>query len=284
MNTYNYILSKQIQWARNSGIELVGSKGKRGRLAYTKTLEENLFEPLSSETTTSIREGDGGELAGNPSKMQAVHSSSALGVNIFQYWQSINHPEKVAHACRLCQKTTKISKSIRFEAKYPIDTRFRMGPNIDVVIENEPSAKYKVFAIECKFTEAYGGRGHSGMKEKYLDLDIWKEIPHLHKLAVSISPEDNGNEYLHCAQLIKHILGLKKAFGKTNFRLLYLWYDTLGYAGWKHREETESFMEVAKSDGILVSGMSYQELIVWMAENYRDSYPKYIEYITNRYL
>lgn len=284
MNTYNYILSKQIQWARNKGINLVGSQGKRGKPAYTQKLEENLFEPLSSETLKAIGEGDGGELAGNPSKMQAVHSSSALGVNIFQYWQSINQPEKIAHACRLCQKTTKISKNIRFEAKYPIDTRFRMGPNIDGVIENDPSAKYKVFAIECKFTEAYGGRGHSGMKEKYLSLDIWEEIPKLHKLAIAISPDDKENEYLHRAQLIKHILGLKKAYGKTNFRLLYLWYDALGYAGWKHREETENFIEVAKSDGITVHGMSYQELIVWMADNYRGSHQEYIEYITNRYL
>ena len=147
MNTLNYILSKQNQWARNSGIELIGSKGKRGKPAYTPTLEENLFEPLSLATIKSIREGDGGELTGNPAKMQAVHSSSALGVNIFQYWQSIKQPDKIAHACRFCQKRTKVSRSIRFEAKYPISIKFRMGTNIDVVIENDPSAKYKVFAI-----------------------------------------------------------------------------------------------------------------------------------------
>jgi hypothetical protein len=121
------------------------------------------------------------------------------------------------------------------------------------------------------------------MKEKYLGLDIWEEIPQLHKLAITISPEDKANEYLHRAQLIKHILGLKKAYGKTNFRLLYLWYDTLGYAGWKHREEIENFIKVAKSDDILIYGMSYQELIVWMTDNYRSSHLKYIEYITKRY-
>ena len=77
---------------------------------------------------------------------------------------------------------------------------------------------------------------------------------------------------------------MKKSYGKTNFRLLYLWYDTLGYEGWKHREEIEKFMKVAKSDGILIHGMSYQELIVRMADYYRDSHQEYIEYITNRYL
>ena len=284
MNTRDYLLSKQIQWATNNGIDLIGSKGNRGFPAYTPTLEENLFEPLAKETRESICQGDGGELAGYPCKMQAVHSSSALGVNIFQYWQSIGQPEKVAHACGLCLKTTKISQAIRFEVKYPVKSNFVKAPNVDVVIENDPSARYQVYAIECKFTEAYGGRNHSGLIAKYLDLDIWGEIPHLHKLAISIRPDDNGTAYLHRAQLIKHILGLKKAFGKSNFRLLYLWYDTLGYEGWKHREETEKFIEVAKSDGILVHAMSYLELIVWMAANYRASHKKYIEYITARYL
>ena len=169
-------------------------------------------------------------------------------------------------------------------SKYPIDTRFGMGPNIDVVIENDASARYKVFAIECKFTEAYSGRGHSGMRGKYLNLDIWEDIPKLHELAVAISPEDKENEYLHQAQLIKHILGLKKAYGKTNFRLLYLWYDALGYDGWKHREEAKRFVEIARSDGIFIHEMSYQELIVWIAEKYRDAHGKYIEYLTSRYL
>lgn len=284
MNAREYIVSKQIQWARNHGIDLIGSQGKRGRPAYTQTLEENLYEALSSETIKSFREGDGNELAGTPSKMQAVHSSSALGVNIFQYWQCIQQPEKVAHACGFCRKTNRISQKIIFEAKYPIDTQFQMRPNIDVVIENDPLAKSKVFAIECKFTEAYGGRGHSGLKEKYLDLHIWEEIPYLHQLALSISPEDTVNEHLHSAQLVKHILGLKNAFGKTNFRLLYLWYDTLGYVGWQHREEIKRFIAVAKSDGILIHEMSYQELIVRLADNYRQSHKQYITYITNRYL
>lgn len=284
MNTRDYIVSKQIQWAINNEIGLIRSKGNRGLPVYTLSLEENLFEPLAMETIQSISDGDGGELSGNPCKMQAVHSSSALGVNIFQYWQSIHQPEKIAYACGFCSKSNRISKAIRFEAKYPIESSFVKAPNIDVVIENDSSAKYKVYAIECKFTEAYGGRKQSGLKEKYLGLDIWAEIPHLHKLAITISPDDNETAYLHRAQLIKHMLGLKKAYGKGNFQLLYLWYDTLGYEGWKHREEIEKFVEVAKSDGILVHGMSYQELIVWMADNYRASHQEYIEYITTRYL
>lgn len=284
MKARKYILEKQIQWARNKGIDLIGTKIKRGKKAYTPTLEKNLFEPLSSSTLKAFKAGDGGELSGYPAKMQAVHSSSALGVNIFQYWQSINQPSKVAHACRFCYKSTKISANVRFEVKYPIDDRFSIGPNMDVVIENQSSAKYKVFAIECKFSEAYGGRGHGGIKEKYLALNIWDEIPLLHQLAIALSPHDRKNEYLHSAQLIKHILGLKRAYGKKNFRLLYLWYDTLGAAGAKHREEIERFADVAKADEVLFHALSYQELIIRMAKDYRSDHSEYIEYISGRYL
>ena len=284
MKAREYILSKQIQWAHNHGIDLIGSKGSRGRSAYVRNLQNNLFEPLMPDVKKSFEAGDGGELTGNPSKMQAVHSSSALGVNIFQYWQDINEVEKIACACGFCRETTQISKDISFEVKYSIDDKFRYAPNVDVVISNDSATKYKVFAIECKFTEAYGGRGHSGIKKKYLGLDVWKEISHLHELAISISPSDNQFQYLHAAQLIKHVLGLKKAFGKTNFRLLYLWYDALGSEGAKHRAETSEFTKVAKSDGVVIHEMSYQELIVRLADRYRVSHEKYVEYITSRYL
>lgn len=284
MKAHEYILSKQIQWAHNHEIDLIGSKDNRGRLAYTRNLEDNLFVPLMPDTKKSFQAGDGGELTGNPSKMQAVHSSSALGVNVFQYWQGINEVEKIASACGFCRKTTQVSRDISFEVKYSIDDRFRYAPNIDVVINNDSGARYKVFAVECKFTEAYGGYGHSGIKKKYLDLDIWQGISHLHELATSISPNDDQFQYLHAAQLIKHILGLKRAFGKTNFRLLYLWYDALGNEGAKHRAETSEFIEVAKLDGIVIHEMSYQELIVRLADSYRLSHKRYVEYITSRYL
>lgn len=284
MNTHDYIRNKQIQWAKNNDIQLIASKGDRGLPAYTPTLEQNLFQPLSPQTLADFKKGDGGELSGNPCKMQAVHSSSAIGVNFFQYWQTIHKPEIIAQACGFCNKTNTISQNIRFEAHYPIDDHFSISPNIDVVIENEPSAKNKVYAIECKFTEAYGNRSHSGMKEKYLKLDIWQNIPTLHKLAQTISPDDKQYQYLHPAQLIKHILGLKRAYGKNNFRLMYLWYDTLGYDGWQHRQEIEKFKQIAKADGIQFHATSYQELINKLANQHRQSHPDYIKYISSRYL
>jgi len=284
MDAYEYILAKQIQWALNHGIPLIGSKGNRGRPAYTEELEDNLFQHLMPEVEKCFKDGDGSELTGNPSKMQAVHSSSALGVNIFQYWKNINQVSEIAYACGFCRKTTKRSKDIIFEGKYQIDKKFQYSPNIDVVIKNDLASRHAVFAIECKFTEAYSNREHSCLKEKYLELDIWKDLPKLKNFAVSISPEDNRFHHLHPAQLIKHVLALKKSFGRTGFRLLYLWYDAFGYEGAKHREEISEFIEVTKSDNIYFHALSYQELIVKLAYNFRDTHGEYIEYITSRYL
>ncbi len=289
MNAHDHIISKQVQWALNRRIGLVGSQGARGRLAYTSTLDQNLFEPLDPATRLCFENGDGGELNGSPespAKIQAVHSSSALAVNIFQYWQSINQVPVIAAACRLCRKGSTIPQKIVFEGKYPIDEkRFVIAPNIDVVIFNADSSKTKCFAIECKFTEAYNSRNHLGLKPEYLTLDgIWSDIPHIHQLARSLCPEDHQFLYLHPAQLIKHILGLKRGLGKRGFRLLYLWYDVFGGEGAQHRREIAHFSEIASADGIKFHALSNQELILRLSAVCRDDHPAYIEYISSRYL
>jgi hypothetical protein len=223
MNAHDYILYKQIQWTHRNNITLIGNKITRGRKAYTQNLDDNLFEPLLSEVKGNFEEADGGELTGNPCKMQAVHSSSALSVNIFQYWKRINQIPATAAACGFCSTDNTSSQGINFEAKYPISEKFSRSPNIDVVINNSPKSRFEIFAIECKFSEAYSSRKHSGIKSKYIELDtIWDDIPNLYKFAKTISPDDSQFTYLHPAQLIKHILGLKEKFGKNKFRLLYL--------------------------------------------------------------
>lgn len=287
MKGYEYILSKQIAWATNSSISLVGSKGQRGRPAYTCELDRNLFQPLLPDVRESFASGDGREIGSTefPGKMQAVHSSSALGVNVFQYWKSIGEVAGIAALCGFCRAGSQVSCDIHFEEKYPIHDAFGYHPNIDVVIHNTPSAKVNRFAVECKFSEAYGAQKHGGLKTKYLGLnDLWADIPELLKLSKRISPDDNEFEHLHPAQLVKHILGLKRQFGKTGFRLLYLWYDVLGGQGKQHRDEVLKFTEVTKKDGIKFHSLTYQELIVSMEKIMRKEHPDYVRYITERYL
>ncbi len=217
--------------------------------------------------------------------MNAVHSSSVLSVNVFQYWQKVKQVSCVASACGLCDKNNKYPEDISFEQKYVIDESFQFHPNVDVVIKNRKGTRYKIYAIECKFSEAYSTRRHAGIKQKYIDLnDIWQDIPNLYELARSISPVDNLYNHLHPAQLIKHILGLKKEYEKTGFRLLYLWYDTLGCEGPNHRKEIERFKKLSETDNIRFHALSYQELIIRLSSEYRDNHKDYIEYLTSRYL
>ncbi|MCL4561465.1 MAG: hypothetical protein M1281_12730 [Chloroflexi bacterium] len=287
MKAYAYITAKQTQWALNRGISLTGSKGDKGRLAYTPELNQNLFEPLSVDTRKCFEQGDGGEISGNPAKMQAVHSSSALGVNVFQYWQNIGQVSVIASACGFCQKENTVSEKIVFEEKYSVDddvNQFPKSPNIDVVFHNNNSAQFKRFAVECKFSEAYGSQKHYGLKPAYLKLlQLWSDIPNLYDFAKSISPDENFI-YLHSAQLIKHILGLKRRFGKSGFKLLYLWYDVLGKDGAIHQDEIYKFSGIAKADGIQLNAMSYQELILVLSSEYGQEHTTYTKYLSERYL
>jgi len=285
MKANKYIILKQIQWAYRHNIVLIGRKVNSSCKAYTQKLDDNLFEPLLPETEKNFKDADGKELAGNPCKMQAVHSSSALGVNIFQYWKKINQVPAIAAACRFCNTGDTSSQGINFEVKYPISVKFSRSPNVDVVINNSPESRFKVFAIECKFSEAYYPGKHSGISPKYIEIDtIWDNIPNLLELAKEISPDDNRFTHLHPAQLIKHILGLKEKFGKNKFRLLYLWYDTIGPESAKHHKEINEFTKITKEDGIHYHAMSYQDLIIKLTKDYRKIHRDYIDYISGRYL
>ena len=282
MKAIDWIKSKQVEWARSNGIDLIGSKGDKGKRAYTTKLSDNLFKPIDEEVEDAFKNGGGNELSG---KMRAVHSSSALGVNIFHYWLGIGEVSTIAQACGLLNGDKSYPQHIRFEEQYPITPKFRRCPNLDVVIENSSQSQFQVYAIECKFTEAYGSRQHGGMDKKYLDLEgVWEDMPNLHSLAKSISPKDTEYHHLHPAQLVKHVLGLNKKYGKSRFRLLYLWYDSIGNEGAAHRNEIEKFKEVTKADGIHFHSLSYQELIARLADRYRVKHEKYIHYIASRYL
>jgi hypothetical protein len=285
MNGEGYIYVKQTSWASEHGIELIGSKGVRGRPAYTTELNDNLFEPLEEEVRHEFEKGDGGELKGNPSRMQAVHSSSALAVNVFQYWKRIAAAPEIAAASGFCNASNKSAIGIRFEQKFQINPMFDRSPNIDVTIQTTEGSPYEVYAIECKFGEPYSSRGHGGLDPKYLDLqEVWKDVPNIRKLARRISPSDPIFKYLHAAQLVKHILGLKVNHGKRRFRLLYLWYDCLGQDGAAHRIEAEQFTEVAKSDGVNFHQLSYQDLMARLIQYESTNHRPYVQYIINRYL
>jgi hypothetical protein len=75
LSAYEYIISKQIQWAMNQGLDLIGSAGDRGRPAYTRELKQNLFSPLGRSARTSFDQGNGNEiLSSSTMPNQATHN------------------------------------------------------------------------------------------------------------------------------------------------------------------------------------------------------------------
>jgi len=287
LNAYEQIIAKQTEWAKNRGLSLIGSAGDRGRRVYTANIADNLFQPLSEKSQKELASGDGSELKGKewqPAKIQALHSSSALGINLFDYWREKPDLSLLFAACGLSRAEGSLSGEIQFEQKFPIEDRFPYSPNMDVVFFPSQPNKYKAFATECKFTEPYSSRKHGGIDPKYFGNDsIWEKLPATKRLAQEISPEDHRFAYLHAAQLIKHILGLNRKFGLLCYRLLYLWYDALGEPGFRHRNEVQNFSGTVRSDGILFHATTYQELIIRLAEH-RQQHTEYVRYITERYL
>lgn len=107
MTGLEFIKSKQQNWAKRQGFELVGGTiPDKGEKNYLYDLTDNLFEPLSDENLIYYGSGDGNETKDGKirlAKMKALHSSSALVVNMFQYWQGKENTP-LLYACGLSSK------------------------------------------------------------------------------------------------------------------------------------------------------------------------------------
>ncbi|NMH23962.1 PGN_0703 family putative restriction endonuclease [Flavobacterium solisilvae] len=288
MNGLKYIKSKQQNWANRKNYKLVGGTiPDKGEKNYVESLYNNLFQELTPDNSSQFKKGDGGETKDNKfrlAKMKAIHSSSAIVVNVFQYWQKKKDITPLAYVNGLCSKFNSSQKKIFFEQHFEISSdksKFPKTPNIDIVIRNQNG---KIYAIESKFTEPYG-RKHKGIKQEYINsLSFWNGLDNLKKLAEEICPDDNKFQHLDAAQLIKHILGLKNKYKKSDFHLLYLWYDVIGQEGAKHRKEIEQFAEIARKDNIKFSQRTYQEVIIKLTQEFYIGNEEYCNYLSDRYL
>ena len=290
VDSYRYCKDRQIGWALERALPLIGSKGNRGEPAYTTTLDANLFEPLSPEARREIEQGDGDELVekGGPPKIYAVHSSAALTVNVFHYWRHQPSLRPIVVALGLPGEECVL---LEFEAKRPIMDNpnrnvFRVDPNLDVVIHCGPESRSREIAIECKFTEPYrpSKPEDKGLKWPYFrERQLWEGIPACREFAGRIKSRDDHFQYLHAAQLIKHILGLKHRNGKDGFHLVYLWYDVPHEAADSHRQEIDEFQKIVTADGIAFSATTFQEVIDSLRKH-ESGCAHYCDFLTGRYI
>lgn len=284
MNPLQFIYTRQRFWALRHGIPFDNQ-------TYVAELNDNLFLPLSPGAIQDFQGGAGGELEGN---MYALHSSSALVVNVFDYWRLYDHigpifsticPHLAHHAV----------EGLNFEVPVPINWPVppqggAIPPHLDVVIryrdQADPDTR-KIVAIESKFREPYG-QNQGTFQDIYLDpanAPLWQGLAPLHDLATQIHAGQVLYHRLKVAQLIKHILGLKSQFEVRNFGLLYLWYAVPGPAAVQHAQEIRGFRQLALActPPVNFRALTYQELIHALAGTQRETHGAYVDYLLERY-
>jgi hypothetical protein len=208
--------------------------------------------------------------------MRALHSSSALVVNVFQYWREISRVGVIGKALGIGDKLD----AMRFEQTYPT----RLGgvpPHLDVELSN---ANLRV-AIESKFTETYHRHTRRVLKEAYVHTPgLWEGLPRCESLAKLIYSEmgrKTSFSYLDAPQLLKHILGLKSYQEENPFHLVYLWYEIPSKEAEIHRAEVKEFIKYLE-DEVSFSEMTYQELFgILNSGNPVDRH--YLDYLSGRY-
>jgi len=244
---------------------------------YTLELRDNLFVDLSDAARAEFAAGDGGEL-GSPTargKMQALHSSSAMACNFFEYWRG-RDCASLAIALGVQDEVTRI----QFERKFPTGLPGN-APNMDVVLT---TTEGPIVAIESKFLEPYGRRHEPGFKTKYFERSpgCWARhgLTHCQKVAERLDSGDLVFRWLHAEQLLKHILGL--ASSGAQWELLYLWYQPPGAVGTQHAAEADAFAETVNQDAIRFRSMTYQELLAGLTDT-ASVEGDYLAYLRSRY-
>jgi hypothetical protein len=272
IRTANYITSCQLEWA---------TKGKIIMGGYTKIVEDNIFNhELHPETRKEYKRGKGHELEGEKAHMKPLHSSSALVVNVFDYWRRQNRIQDIAKCCGAKGTIT----GMEFEKTHPIKGVTRIPPHLDIEF-----AGTIPLAIESKFTETYHRTTLRDNKDTHLDVylnhpAIWEGIPKIRDLVESIvhqSGKRTDFEYLDVPQLIKHILGLRCSY-QDHFSLLYLWYKINSNRANQHEEDLAKFSAKIKGE-IRFRTMTYQDLFNQRIKHLLDTDSDYLEYLERRY-
>ena len=267
------VLARQAAWAEEASVTHV-----RG---YTSTPAENVFLPLSPRTKAEFRRANGGELeprgGDKPPKFCALHSSSALACNVFDYWRG-RDLTPLARALGLLGTPT----CLHFEAKFSTGMR---GPpcNLDVVLAGPDGT---LTAIESKFTEPFTPkRTATPLSARYLpDTGVSPWLQRGLYACDRVARHLLGNpafRLLDVSQLVKHILGLHRATD-GRLRLLYLYYDVPGEEGRVHRMEVDRF-RCAIAGEVDFGAVSYQELLRRLRDLVTAADADYLNYLLRRY-
>ena len=268
MDAEKNIRDAQKAWAQSNGLSFC-SEG------YVCDVEANLWKPLSARARDAFEKGAGSELSCH---MRALHSSSALAANFFDYW---TNRDKAPLLSALGVDADGV-ESLDFEAPFATGLS-GTPPHIDIAIRLNSGF---VVAVECKFTEHLerSTKGKSEFSESYFPpsagLWIQKGLPQCQTFAEKLDKNRYRFEFLDPWQLLKHALGLAKQLG-TRFRLYYLYYDHPGENSEAHKSEVTCFADCV-GDEIRFRALTYQEVFDKLrASDQADS--EYLDYLRCRY-
>lgn len=285
MQSGQYHQQKFQAWAQRMGISLQGSAGARGEPNYTLSVEQNIFGgELHPSVVAAFDAGAGGELRGDIPTMSALHSSSALAVNLFQYW--LVRSDLGAIATLLKVPVGGIAAG-SFEDQFPVCANpgmrgFSKAPHLDFALRYEDGSRV---GVECKLFEPYGRIEHTPLKPAYLALsDAWVDIPGCRALAERVAEGPAGFHRLGASQLLKHILGLKFQTPVHKVRLIYLYCDAIGDEAAEHRQEIQLFQSAIAGDPVRFVPLSVQEFILRAVRWLRADHATYVDYLAERYL
>ncbi len=282
MSAQQEIKNAQAKWASCKGIAF----DLRSNGGYVRDIKDNLRGCLSARASEGYRTGAGRELEGH---MKALHSSSALVVNFFDYWTD---KDKAPLLCAM-GITAGEAKSFDFEKTFPTGLG-GTPPHLDVAMTLSDGY---VTAVEGKFIEWASKRTRvdADFREKYLRSSpgLWKQQSLFcsQELAEEIGPGKDGGkslfQFLGAEQLLKHSLGLATQLGKGNFSLYYLYYDWSGESdearkrSRAHKDEIDLFSDRV-GDELCFKALTYQEVYKRLRES-EQAEPEYLEYLVERY-
>jgi hypothetical protein len=268
-STLRAIRRQQVEWAESRQLE-VDSRG------YLARPEDNL-PWLTRKTREEFDAADGGEFSprAGRAKIAALHSSSALAVNFFDYWRP-RDSQPLAAALGIAGTISEI----RFEQKFPTRVGSR-APNIDVVIR---TASEQLYALESKFCEPYSPKPQP-LQDKYFPPGEgrWASagLPGV-QLAAEELRRNRRFEFVDAAQLLKHILGLAQT--QADWHLVLLWYVPPGAPAEAMVAEAAEFQRLLGTDAARFSWMSYQELWRRLVPHLGVGAQEYSDYLSRRYL
>ena len=249
------ILQLQRDWASGVGLP-VDTRG------YLPSVEANFCAPISAKAREAFEAADGGEMrdaVDRPAKMRALHSSSALAVNFFDYWTD-RDAAPLSAALGVGEKIVDIA----FERKFPTGLQGN-APNLDVVIK---CASGRLIAIESKFTEWMYPKQKVAFKPKYFpeNVELWTQrgLPKAQSLASDINAGRVSFTFLDAPQLLKHVLGIA-GWSEAPVSLMYLYYDGDEPASSQHAAEIQKFAELIDAK-IGFQARTYQSVFTNFAE------------------